>query len=234
MVQENEIMYYYYYDSHPTEKDLIGQPSAHSECIFFFGKVLRALFRGQCCTIYQHLNFYHTSDPLEYPLEPDLAVIKGVDPQSVRSWRVGENGPAPQVVFEIGSSETWQWDLEEMPALYARMGVQEYFAYDPHKRLLPKPKIYRRQKGRRLFGWRLDPASEEMRELPPGPDGSLWSIHLESLLVPDGYYLRLYNNRGQRRLTREEAEAEQADAEKRRADALAEKLRSLGIDPDQL
>jgi len=56
--------------------------------------------------------------------------------------------------------------------------------------------------------------------MPVRADGCLWSQHLESLLVPDTKYLRLYNNAGQLRLTQ--------------AEALAEKLRSLGIDPNQL
>jgi hypothetical protein len=73
-----------------------------------------------------------------------------------------------------------------------------------------------------------------MRAMLVRPDGSLWSQHLESLLVPDREYLRLYDSTGQRRLTGEEAEAEARRAEARRAEALAEKLRSLGIDPDQL
>jgi hypothetical protein len=58
-------------------------------------------------------------------------------------------------------------------------------------------------------------------------DGRLWGTKLDSWLVPDGPYLRLYDRDGQMRLTGEEAEA-------RRADILAEKLRSLGINPDQL
>ena len=84
--------------------------------------------------------------------------------------------------------------------------------------------------------------------MPVRPDGCLWSQHLESLLVPDREYLRLYESNGQLRLTGQEAEAEarrvearraemEAEARRaatRRAEALAEKLRSLGIDPDQL
>jgi len=58
-------------------------------------------------------------------------------------------------------------------------------------------------------------------------DGRLWSTELDIWLVPDGPYLRLYDRDGQMRLTGEEEEA-------RRADILAEKLRSLGINPDQL
>ena len=55
---------------------------------------------------------------------------------------------------------------------------------------------------------------------------------MESFLVPDYADLRLYDRNGQLRLTR--AEAEVRRAETRRANALAEKLRSLGIDPDQI
>src|SRR5437660_11958110 len=66
-----------------------------------------------------------------------------------------------------------------------------------------------------------------MKEMPIGPGGSLWSPYLESWLVPDGAMLRLYDHSGQVRLT-------QAEAEARRAQVLAEKLRSLGVDPDQL
>ena len=80
------------------------------------------------------------------------------------------------------------------------------------------------------------------------PNSSLWSVHLDSFLIPGGKFLYLSDHQGHRRLTQAQAEkrradaeaqarqAEQrrADAEARRAAALAEKLRSLGIDPDQL
>ncbi|MGH2496740.1 MAG: Uma2 family endonuclease, partial [Ktedonobacteraceae bacterium] len=195
---------------------------------------------------------------------PDVTVIKGVAYQSTtRSWRVGKSGPAPQVVFEIASQETWKKDLDEKPDRYARMGVQEYFAYDPHEFPLPA------SRNRRLFGWQLDQDSQTMQEMLPGSNGARWSHHLQSWLVPDGAMLRLYDRNGQMRLTRAEdadqraliadqradmavqqAEAEamrvqaeaqraeaaiqQAEAEARRSQALAEKLRSLGIDPDQV
>ncbi len=186
---------------------------------------------------------YQTPNYYEYPVAPDVAVIKGVAyKQFTRSWRVGKSGPAPQVVFEIASEETWTKDLQEKPGKYASMGVQEYFAYDPHEVPL------RASKNRRLFGWRLDPATQSMKEIQPRSDGALWSHHLESWLVPDGAWLRLYDVQGQMRLTYGEAEAQRADdavqqaefeamrakTEAQRAETFAEKLRSLGIDPDQL
>ncbi|MBV8695121.1 MAG: Uma2 family endonuclease [Ktedonobacteraceae bacterium] len=203
----------YYYDSHSTEKDLMGEPSFHSRLVHYLMNVLTKLFPAQTCSIHKNLNFYQTSDPNEYPLEPDIAVIKGVPFGRVRSWRVSKTGPAPQVIVEIGAQETWKKDLQEKPMQYMLMGVQEYFAYDPNLRPLTRD-------GRRLFGWRLDRAGRTMRELPLEPEGRLWSQQLESFLLPDNRYLRLYDSNGQLRLTRDEA--------------LAEKLRSLGIDPDQM
>jgi Uma2 family endonuclease len=223
---ENEVKYYY--DSHPTEEDLMGETSFHRALVHYLIEVLTWLFHGQRYAIYGNLNMYQTKDYHEYPVAPDVAVIKGVDYRPIRSWRVGKSGPAPQVVFEIASEETWKKDLLEKPGKYADMGVQEYFAYDPNDPLLS------RSGNRRLFGWQLDRNGGSMREMRPRSDGSLWSPGLESWLVPDGAMLRLYDSAGQLRLTHAEFADQRADAAVQHARALAEKLRSLGIDPDQV
>ena len=132
------------------------------------------------------------------------------------------------MVFEIASDETWIKDLRDKPGKYASMGVQEYYAYDPHEVPLPA------SKHQRLFGWQLNQRSMSMQAMTPASNGALWSANLDSWLVPDGPMLRLYDAQGQMRLTYGEDEARQRMAETRRAEAMAEKLRSLGIDPDQL
>ena len=230
---EDEIEYYY--DSHSTEEDLMGETDFHHALIHYLIEVLTWLFDRRRCAIYGNLNFYQTSDPKEYPIAPDIAVIPGIAHRSIRSWRVGKSGPAPQVVFEIASEETWKKDLLEKPGKYAGMGVREYFAYDPNEPLLS------RRTNRRLFGWHLDASGRSMREMQPRSDGSLWSASLESWLVPDGTMLRLYDRNNQMRLTHAEFADQQADlaiqqaeTEARRSQVYAEKLRSLGIDPDQL
>jgi Uma2 family endonuclease len=205
---------------HPTEEDLMGETEDHSTLVYYLRGVLTLLFAGQHCGVYYNLNFYHTANRKEYPVAPDIAVMRGVDVGRVRSWRIGKTGPAPHVVLEIASQETWNKDLDERPMKYAVMGVEEYFAYDPND-----PPLLR--DGRRLFGWRLDRATRSMRALPLDSEGRLWSLHLESFLVPDYAYLRLYDRTGRLRLT-------QAELEAQRAKALAEKLRSLGVDPDQI
>ena len=248
---EDEVKYYY--DSHETEKDRMGEPAAHSSLVHYLWNVLEWLFQGQTYAMYANLNFYQTSNPLEYPEEPDLAIIKGIAYQQfTRSYRVGTSGPAPHVIFEVAADETWRVDLHEKPKRYARMGVQEYFAYDPCEPLLPE------SGHRRLFGWQLEPDKRNMKAMSPASDGSLWSQHLESRLVPDGYYLRLYDSHDCMKLTNGEEMARQTVELRRETDDLirqtdeldasierkisirkriqvySEKLRSLGIDPDQL
>ncbi len=214
----------YYYDSHPTEEDLMGETSLHATLITYLSAVLNWLFREQACSIYNNLNFYQTLNFREYPLAPDLAVIKGVPFQHVRSWTVGRTGPAPHVVFEILSEETWQKDVYEKPWKYARMGVQEYFAYDP---CVPPIK---RGTPLRLYGWQLNDRSKEMVAMIPDKAGWLWSKQLQCWLAPEGNYLRLYDREMNLCLTGEEArallaeeEAEKAAREAQRAEEEAEK-----------
>ncbi len=209
---KNEVEYYY--DSHPTLEDLMGETSIHAELVRYLMLVLTRLFRGQRCALYENLNFYQTPNPREYPLAPDIAVIKGVDYRHLRSWKVGKTGPAPQVVFEIASEETWKKDVEEKPLKYALMGVEEYFFYDPDDAPTWK------HSQRRLIGWQFNKATGAITEMTPDREGRLWSQHLESFLVPDGMSLRLHDSNHQLRLTGEEA--------------LIQKLRSLGVNPDEI
>ena len=223
MAQEMTNQVQYYYDSHPTEEDLMGETSLHVTLIDYLFDVLRWLFRGQTCSIYNNLNFYQTLNPREYPLAPDLAVIKGVPFRHLRSWTVGQTGPAPHVIFEILSEETWQKDIYEKPWKYARMGVQEYFAYDPYvppiKRGTPLP----------LYGWRLDARRHEMVAMTPDQSGWLWSKQLQCWLAPEGHYLRLYDREMQLCLTEAQAEA----MLKKQAAEQAEEARRLAAEQAQ-
>lgn len=237
MVKEIKKRVEYYFDSYPTEEDLMGKGPLHAALVHYLVEVLSWLFRGQVCAICEDRNFYQTADEDEYPTAPDVAVIKGVPLQEEEeiSWVIGETGPAPHVAIEIASKKTWRIDLKKKPETYASMGVEEYYLYDPNTPLLW------RNRYPRLLGWHLEKANGQMVQLRTDPQGRLWSPHLESWLVPDGKDLRLYDRNNQRRLTeaeaamrRAEVEAEARQAAMRRAEALAEKLRALGVNPDEI
>lgn len=201
----------------------MGQTSVHARLIHYLVDVLNWLMQKHISAVHENLNFYQTAVEGEYPFAPDIAVIKGVQWQQIPSYYIGVDGPAPQVVFEIASKETWKKDLEEKPWLYGHAGIEEYYAYDPH---MP-PLSHSRIRGQCLFGWHRDRTTGLMKSLSLHPDGSLWSPQLESFLIPDDKYLRLLDRFRNPRLTRADVEAEKARI-------FAEKLRSVGIDPEQL
>jgi Uma2 family endonuclease len=221
----------------------------HAKLIHYLIEVLAWLFHESLCTICENFAFFPPPEHPGPPVAPDIAVIKGVPLQPFSSWQVDVTGPAPQVVFEILSKETWSKDLAEKPALYGSLGVREYFVYDPN--VPPLSSVT----ARRLFGWQFNSVLQQMMALPLLANGSLWSRELDSFLLPDQDMLRLYDRDWHRRLTEAEARAQQVEAEaaarqvaerqarmeaearlaaERRAQVLAEKLRSLGIDPDPL
>ena len=227
-----ESEFFHYYDWHPTKEDLMGESAAQSHLIFYLLKVLEWLSRAEQWFVISNLNIYRERRRNEYPLAPDVAVFKGVVVPNVadrklRSWRLYEpNRPAPRVVFEISSEETWREDLDHKPAAYALLGAQEYYAYEPND-----PPYWPKSAGR-LRGWWLE--SGVMIERSPDERGWIWSEELESWLAPDGALLRLYDRDGHIRLTEGEAQRAAKEAERTAKEAAWAKLRELGIDPESL
>ena len=210
------------------EEESMPESIVHAALIHYLVEVLTWLFRGQLCAICENFAFFPPLERPGPPVAPDIAIIKGVALDPLTSWHVGQTGPAPQVVFEILSWETWKKDLEEKPLAYARLGVHEYFAYDPN----PSPLAEATRQ--RLFGWRADPLLSPMTPLVPDADGSLWSEELASFLLADKQLLRLADADHHLRLTGEEAQAQARRAAEQQLRQLLEKLRSQDIDPERL
>jgi len=169
------------------------------------------------------LNIYQSPDLNEYPIEPDIALFKGLylpveEQQQTRSWKmILPNRPAPDVVFELCSKETWHEDLDpdKKPLAYNKLGVKEYFAYDPNA-----PRLWRSNRlGPRLHGWRYRDGQIQ-KLVPDETTGWLWSEELDSWLGEDGPHLQLYNSAGELRLNQVEV-ALQREATERIAKEVA-------------
>ncbi len=115
------------------------------------------------------LVYYVENDPTKRVV-PDVMVALGVRGGHRMSYLVWEEGKAPDFVLEVASPLTVEEDLKEKPPLYARLGVREFFRYDPIGNLLPV-RLY----GARLVGGRFNPLRAE--RLP----GAGLSIHSEVL-----------------------------------------------------
>jgi len=151
---------------------------------------------------------------------PDVFVVLGLKPGNRRTFQTWVERQVPNVVFEVTSLKTKRNDAITKQALYAQLGVPEYFLYDPEGAYL-RPT---------LQGYRLIDGAYHRIERET--DGSLLSQELSLRLWDDGSHLQFFElNNGQRLLSRaeliqaasEEAAAARADAANAKMDAVVER-----------
>lgn len=111
---------------------------------------------------------------------PDVFVAFGVPKGQRRIYRLWAEGVMPQVVIELTSRQTWREDLQKKWQLYAELGVQEYFIFDPEYDYLDKA----------LIGYRLEEGKYVEME---APEPRLRSEVLGLELVDTGETLRLFD-----------------------------------------
>ena len=107
----------------------------HSRVRYLTYGALREHFAGRGdCFVGQDLNIYYRHGDPRIVVAPDVFVCFGVDAEALRnvaSYRVWEAGAPPAFVLEIASENTYPADLEEKPAKYLELGVDEYWRLDP-------------------------------------------------------------------------------------------------------
>ena len=191
-------------------------------------------------------------DLLWYPLEgdnktrtaPDVMVILGRpkgDRGSYRQWE--EEDISPQVVFEILSPGNRRAEMNRKLLFYDRFGVEEYYLYDPDRNELSG---WLRREGfldviETMTDWvspqlqiKFDSSGDILQIFRP--DGERFLSYVEISQKAEEERQKAENERRKAENERQRAEnqrqrAEQAEA---KADRLAEKLRELGVDPEQV
>ncbi len=159
------------------------------------------------------LLYYEEGNP-QASVAPDVFVVFGVADHPRRIYKLWEEGKGPDLVIEITSKSTKLEDLGAKRALYADMGVREYFLYDPLNEWLKPPlALYRLENGDYV---RVEPTGER---LPSEVTGLEFG-------VADGWLRAFDPSTGEPLPTPgEEAEARRREAEARRkAEARAEEL----------
>jgi Uma2 family endonuclease len=84
------------------------------------------------------LLFYKKGFPKQR-VAPDVFVAWGVPKKNRRRYKIWVEKQTPQVVFEITSRKTQDEDLGTKRAIYARIGVEEYYLFDPYGEYLHPP-----------------------------------------------------------------------------------------------
>lgn len=115
-----------------------GRPLAESE-------IHRRLMRDTVYGLRQHfrhrndvyvggalLMFYEEGNPHRF-VAPDVLIAFGVPRQKRENYLVWREGKAPDVVIEFTSRASRTEDLVMKKGLYARLGVSEYYIFDPQR-----------------------------------------------------------------------------------------------------
>lgn len=151
-----------------------------------------------------------------------------------RSYFAWEFGKFPEVVIEIISNRKGN-ELGDKKRDYARMGIAYYVVFDPLKQLQGKAEL----NGALLKAWVLN--AKNYTELPEpfwlesvGLGLTLWEGKFEGR---QDLWLRWCDRHRQVIPTGaegRETERQAKEVERQRAERLAERLRAIGIDPDEV
>ncbi|NJM27252.1 MAG: Uma2 family endonuclease [Pseudanabaena sp. RU_4_16] len=164
---------------------------------------------------------------------PDVCVVFGLrQKEADRSeFIVSEEGTKPVVVMEIVSPRYRKADRETKVKEYARAGVEEYIIIDR-----------RRQRGQLLdevLSYRLEEGS--YGPIAPDEEGRIFCQALDVWIgMFEGKVMLLEGATGEPLPTPQaleqlaEQERQRAGQERQRAQRLAERLRQLGINPDEV
>jgi Uma2 family endonuclease len=218
-----------------------GLPMAESDqtrdYLVYATKVLSVFFETRTDVyVSGNLFIYYEQGNPEAVVAPDVFVVFGVENHQRRIYKVWEEGDrTPNFVLEITSKTTRSKDQGAKKGIYAFLGVEEYYQYDPTGDYLTPT----------LQGLRLVEGNYLSVPTTTLPDGTIvlpsavlgLELHLKEKAM------RFYNPVTQQYLLTHEEEAtarqiaeERAQTAEERAQRLAAKLRELDldIDPDAL
>jgi Uma2 family endonuclease len=119
------------------ERNWIAQSISHGDAVLQAAAALRSHFRERPdVLVAMELAVYYRRDDNNVWLQPDVQVVFGVSPENRRSYRIWEEGKAPDFVLEVASPATAEHDAKYKRREYARMGVREYWRLDPEGTLM--------------------------------------------------------------------------------------------------
>jgi len=163
------------------------------------------------------LFWYSVEGRPDIRMAPDVMIVFGRpkgDRPSYKQWE--EENIAPQVVFEVLSPTNSLLEMAKKLEFYDRYGVEEYYLYDPETG--------------DFTGWiRGEDGRLRVIDEIQGWVSPRLGVRFE---IEDGE-LRVIRPDRQRFMTYLELQ-QQAEHERQRAAKLAQRLRELGIDPEQI
>ena len=84
------------------------------------------------------LVYYVRGNP-SLSVSPDILVALGIPPGDRRTYKTWLEGKAPDFVMDVPAPSTNERDLAEKRDVYASLGIQEYFMFDPSEGRMHPP-----------------------------------------------------------------------------------------------
>lgn len=115
--------------------DTDGEPMAEGDiqrdALVYCVEVLKHYFRAEPDVyVSGNLLFYYEEGNPHKSFAPDVFVVLGVPNCKRPIYKIWEEGKAPDLIIEITSKTTRKKDRDKI-GLYRRLGVREYFMFDP-------------------------------------------------------------------------------------------------------
>ena len=117
----------------------MGETDLHRDWMFRLLEIFRQRYRDQQVYIASDLLVYYEEGTPSKFVVPDCFVVLDCKPGRRRTFQTWNEKRVPNVVFEVTSRGTSSIDIVDNPVIYERMGVQEYFLYDPTASYLEPP-----------------------------------------------------------------------------------------------
>jgi Uma2 family endonuclease len=109
----------------------VAETFAHLYAILMTIEMLRLYLQGQQATVLGNQYLYYEQGNPNKRIAPDVFVIFDVEPGGRDNYKIWEERSVPSVTFEMTSPSTEKEDDGPKKQLYAQIGVQEYWQFDP-------------------------------------------------------------------------------------------------------
>jgi Uma2 family endonuclease len=204
-------------DEPPSESDL------HREQIELLIRLMKWWWRDRS-DFYAtgNLTIYYSSNQRksEYFRGPDFFVVLGTEKKDRRSWTVWqEDGKYPNVIVELLSDSTMAIDKGLKKAIY-----QDTFRTPDYLWFHPNTQEFKR----------FHLVDGQYQALEPNEQGWLWSQQLTLYLGIHQGKLQFFTTEGAIVQLPEEEMTQQVEQARQKADRMAEKLRELGMNPEDV
>ncbi len=197
----------------------------HSAQLLYASQAIEQHFRDARAAVAVDAPLYWEQGNNRAVLAPDLMVTLDHELQGDRTYQSWIEGRLPDFVLEVVSPSSADNDKKLKKEVYERLGIPEYFLYDPDAS----------QPAQRLLGYRLDERSGQYgAPLRPGRDGALQTPALGVSLRAQGSRLIIRNTATGEDYQPSPEVRRQLDAQKARTEREARQHREAQARADHL